>query len=82
MKKFGQATIERIVKRAIKEFKEDLDAPDFLYFFWKGHYVEAVFAWSPSCRAFYLLSFSVVYSRCVMTYTVDVDFDCSIAWCE
>lgn len=81
MKKFGQTTTQAIVERAIKEFMDDLSAPDFVSFFWKGHYVEATFDWSYSRGAFYLSTFSVVYSRCVMQYNVDVDYDRRIAWC-
>lgn len=82
MKKFGRDTIQCIVDRAIQEFMNDLEAPDFVVFFWKGHFVEALFEWSPSRCAFYLSKFTVVYTRCVMSYNVDEDFDQSIAWCE
>lgn len=82
MKKFCSKSIESIVKCAIDLFINDLDAPDFVCFFWKGHYVKASFEWSPLRCAYFLSDFIVVYSRCIMRYKVNEDFALSIALCE
>ena len=82
MKKFGRDTIQCIVDRAIMEFMNDIESPEFVSFLWKGHHVEAFFEWDSSCCSFFLSDFIVVYNRCVMKYVVDEDFDRSIAWCE
>lgn len=81
MRRFSRATIQTIVKRACKEFLEDGSAPDFVSFLYKGHYVKAVFEWAPLRGSWYLYYFDVVYSRSVMRYTVDEDFDICSAWC-
>lgn len=82
MKKMGRESIQSIIKRACKEFLEDISAPDFVMFNYKGHTVRAYFEWSRSRRCWYLKSFDVLYSRCIMKYFVNNDFDLSSAWCE
>lgn len=81
MKRFGNATIQSIIKRACKEFLEDVSAPDFVSFFYNGHYVEAKFEWSNSRRVWFLSHFDVVYSRCVMRYSVYQDYYMADALC-
>lgn len=81
MKKLGQSTIKRILDRAIKEFMEDESAPEFVSFLWNGHYVMVDIEWSYSKCAYYVSYFRVVYSRCVMTYSLHEDFDLDLAWC-
>ncbi len=81
MKKFGRATIQDIIVRACKDFMEDDSAPDFVSFLFKGHYVNAVFEWSPLRCSWYLSYFDVVYSRCTMRYKVNEDYDLCFAWC-
>lgn len=82
MKKFSRDTMKSIVSCAIREFMHDTESPDYVCFFWKGYLVQAFFERSPSRCAFYLSEFTVTYTRCVIKYLVDIDFDRSIAWCE
>ena len=81
MRKLGREAILTIINRACKEFLEDDSAPYFVSFLYKGHYVYAVFEWSNSRCAWYLYYFDIVYSRSVMRYTVNEDYDLSFAWC-
>ena len=79
MKKFGRKTIQAIVDRAIEEFVNDASAPELVGFLYNGHYVSASIEWSNARCCFYVYDFLVVYSRCVMRYTVGDDFDLSSA---
>lgn len=81
MRKLGREAIQAIIKRACKEFLDDASAPDFVTFPYKGHFVNAVFEWSNSRCAWYLSYFDVIYSRAVMRYTVNEDYDICFAWC-
>lgn len=79
MKKFGYSTIQHVLARCIQEFMDDDSSPDFVSFFYKGHYVESMIEWSISRSCFYVDSFMVVYSNCTMMYLCDVDYDLSDA---
>lgn len=81
MRKLGHEAIQSVIKRACKEFLEDNSAPEFVSFLYKGHYVEAEFEWSSSRCLWYVSRFCVVYSRCVMHYNVNEDYDFSFACC-
>lgn len=81
MRKFGHDSIQSIIKLACKQFFEEDSAPDFVSFFYKGHYVEAEFEWSYARRAWYLNKFDVFYTNSVMRYFVGRDFDLVSAWC-
>ncbi len=81
MRKLGREAIQTLIKRACKEFLEDDSAPDFVSFLYKGHYVNAVFEWSSLRSAWYLSYFDIVYSRSVVRYNVNEDYDLCFAWC-
>lgn len=81
MRKLGRAAIQSIIERAVHEFLNDDSAPELVSFSWKGHYVEATFEWSNLRSAFYVSSFCVVYSRSVMIYKVNEDYNICFAWC-
>ncbi len=81
MRKFGRATIQSIIVRALQEFMNDESAPDFVTFTFRGHIVNAQFEWSPLRCAYYLSNFDVVYSRSVMRYNVNEDYDICFAFC-
>lgn len=82
MRKFGRATIQRIIDRAIKEFIDDEYASQFVIFPWDWHRVEAKFEWSISRGVWYLAYFNVVYTHCVMQYCVSQDYDITSALCR
>ncbi len=79
MKKFGRATIHCVLDRVAQEFMDDVSSPDFVSFFFKGHYVEALISWSSSRSCFFVDSFMVVYSNCTMMYFCGIDYDQSSA---
>ncbi len=81
MRKFSQKTIQAIVDRAIYEFLNDASAPEAVDFFYKGHYVSAAIDWSHEMSCFYVFDFLVGYSRCVMRYKVNEDYDLDSASC-
>lgn len=81
MRKLGHDSIQSIIKRACKEFLEDEAALDRVSFSYKGHRVNAKFDWSKSRHVWYVSSFDIVYSNCVMKYFVRNDYDMVSALC-
>ena len=85
MKKLCRASILDVLKRAKSKYFAN---PDALYsglpalqFSYRDHIVVAKFAWSESRLAWYVSSFQVVYSNCVMEYIVRYDYDMDSALC-
>ena len=81
MRKLNSTSIQTVLNLACVEFKNDVSAPAFVGFFYKGHYVSATIDWSYERSCFYVYDFLVVYSNCVMRYKVNVDFDFDSACC-
>ncbi len=81
MRKFNSISIQTILNRACSDFINDDSVPEFVSFFYKGHYVSATIDWSYEHSCFYVSDFLVVYKNCVARYKVNEDFDFNIACC-
>lgn len=82
MKRFGRSTILTVLDRCVQEFMADDSAPKFVSFSFKGHYVEASFAWCSSRCCYYVNSFVVVYSNSTLIYSCGLDYCFSDALIE
>ena len=74
MKKFGRARILDVLECAKKKLI-DCDSLCYVSFDYHGHRVLAFFDPIPNDFGWVLTYFMVIYSRCVMYYSLGVDYD-------
>lgn len=81
MKKLGRASILDVLKRAKSEFNVGTDGPYKVKFVYRDHIVLAFFdpAW-PDFGGWVVSRFQIIYSRCVMYYSLGNDYNYSDAF--
>lgn len=82
MKKLGRASILDVLNRAKSEFIADSDAIDAVKFVYRDHIVIAFVDPLPDYSGWVVWRFQIVYSRCVMDYFLDTDYDYTDAFFE